>query len=64
MAEMATDTTICTYNTPTLARESSIEDLSMQVKRIKCVVGGFSVARRCNSFHSVYYTREKVLAGA
>ena len=55
--------TICTYNARTLAKESSIEDLLMQARRIRYDVIGLVEMRRRRPFHAVYDTGEELFLG-
>ncbi|VDM63568.1 unnamed protein product [Angiostrongylus costaricensis] len=55
--------TICTYNARTLASKSTIEDLPLQARRIKCDVIGLAETRRRQPFNAVYDTREEVFPG-
>ncbi|VDM54941.1 unnamed protein product [Angiostrongylus costaricensis] len=55
--------TICTYNTRTLACESSIEELLMQARRIKYDVIGLAETTRYHAFNAVYDTGEELFLG-
>ncbi|VDM57848.1 unnamed protein product [Angiostrongylus costaricensis] len=55
--------TICTYNARTLASESSIEDLLMEVRMIKYDVIGLNETRRRQPFKAVYDTGEELFLG-
>uniref|UniRef100_A0A0K0DBT2 Sugar phosphate isomerase/epimerase n=1 Tax=Angiostrongylus cantonensis TaxID=6313 RepID=A0A0K0DBT2_ANGCA len=52
--------TICTYHAPTLASESSIEDLLMQARRIWYDVVVMAERSRCHPFNAVYDTGEEL----
>ncbi|KAK6742512.1 hypothetical protein RB195_010028 [Necator americanus] len=52
---------ICTYNARTLASEAAIEDLMMQVKKIKYDVIGLTETRR--RLNAVYETGEELFLG-
>uniref|UniRef100_A0A0K0DRG6 Uncharacterized protein n=1 Tax=Angiostrongylus cantonensis TaxID=6313 RepID=A0A0K0DRG6_ANGCA len=54
--------TICTYNARTLAPESSIEDLLMQARMIRYVIG-LAETRRRHPFNAVYDTGEELFLG-
>uniref|UniRef100_A0A0K0D7R1 Kinesin motor domain-containing protein n=1 Tax=Angiostrongylus cantonensis TaxID=6313 RepID=A0A0K0D7R1_ANGCA len=55
--------TICTYNARTLASESSIEDLLMQVRMIKYDVTGLAETRRRHPFNAVYEDGKELFLG-
>ncbi|VDM64253.1 unnamed protein product [Angiostrongylus costaricensis] len=54
--------TICAYNARTLEFESSVEDLLMQARRIKYIIG-LAETRRRYSFNVVYDTGEEPFLG-
>uniref|UniRef100_A0A7I4Z1B5 Endo/exonuclease/phosphatase domain-containing protein n=1 Tax=Haemonchus contortus TaxID=6289 RepID=A0A7I4Z1B5_HAECO len=56
-------TAICTFNARTLAPEACIEDLMMQVRRIKYDVIGLNELRRQRSLHAAFYTGEELFLG-
>ncbi|KAK6762186.1 hypothetical protein RB195_023048 [Necator americanus] len=51
---------ICTYNARTLASEAAIEDLMMQVKKIKYDVIGLKETRRRHPLNAVYKIGEEL----
>ncbi|VDM62728.1 unnamed protein product [Angiostrongylus costaricensis] len=55
--------TICTCNARTLARESSIEDLTIQAGRMRNDVIGLAEARRRQPFNIAYDTGEELFLG-
>uniref|UniRef100_A0A0K0DCG8 Endo/exonuclease/phosphatase domain-containing protein n=1 Tax=Angiostrongylus cantonensis TaxID=6313 RepID=A0A0K0DCG8_ANGCA len=55
--------TICTYNARTLASESSMEDLLMQARMIRCDVIGLAETKRRHPFNAVYDTKEELFLG-
>ncbi|VDM55491.1 unnamed protein product [Angiostrongylus costaricensis] len=55
--------TICTYNERTLASEYSIEDLLMQVRRVRHDVIGLVQTRRRHPFNAIYGTGEELFLG-
>ncbi|KAK6756791.1 hypothetical protein RB195_014924 [Necator americanus] len=54
---------ICTYNARTLASEAAIEDLMMQVKKIKYDIIGLTETRRRHLLNAVYETGEELFLG-
>ncbi|KAK6749474.1 hypothetical protein RB195_001839 [Necator americanus] len=54
--------TICTYNALTLASEAAIEDLMMQAKKIKYVIG-LTDTRRRHPLNAIYETGEELFLG-
>uniref|UniRef100_A0A0K0D0F9 CN hydrolase domain-containing protein n=1 Tax=Angiostrongylus cantonensis TaxID=6313 RepID=A0A0K0D0F9_ANGCA len=55
--------TICTYKAPTLASESSIEDLLMQARMIRYDVISLAETRRHHPFNAVYDNGEEPFLG-
>uniref|UniRef100_A0A7I5EEL4 Reverse transcriptase domain-containing protein n=1 Tax=Haemonchus contortus TaxID=6289 RepID=A0A7I5EEL4_HAECO len=53
---------ICTFNARTLASEACIEDLMMQARMIKYVIG-LTETRRHRPLHAVFETREELFPG-
>nr|CDJ93569.1 Endonuclease exonuclease phosphatase domain containing protein [Haemonchus contortus] len=54
---------ICTFNAQTLASEACIEDLMMQVRKIKYDVIGLTETRRHRPLHAVFETGEELFLG-
>ncbi|KAK6726973.1 hypothetical protein RB195_004960 [Necator americanus] len=55
--------TICTYNARTLASEAAIEDLMMQVKKIKYDVIGLTEMSRRHPLNAAYESGEELFSG-
>ncbi|EYC37558.1 hypothetical protein Y032_0781g2315 [Ancylostoma ceylanicum] len=55
--------TICTFNARTLASEASIEDLTMQARKIRYDVIGLTETRRHRPLNATFDTGEELLLG-